>query len=50
MPANTAVNTKVKEYLKRLGEEEVGREYDYLKAIQLSPTIDAYHNPYFTDF
>jgi hypothetical protein len=34
MPANTPVSSlKVKKYLKNLGEDDISKEYDYLKAI-----------------
>ena len=52
MPPNSAVRAqnKVKVYLENLGENEVSKEYDYLKAIQLrSPSQDdqkEYTNPY----
>jgi hypothetical protein len=36
MPANAPIaSLKVKKYLKNLGADEVSKEYDYLKAIQL---------------
>jgi hypothetical protein len=56
MPVNTPVSSsmKVKKYLKNLEKDEISREYDYLKAINIDSSPPArssyerivYRNPY----